>query len=264
MMSKEFSLSGKKIILTRSQDQLSESHTLFEKKGAEVYDLPSLIIGPPADWGPVDDALGKIDIFDWIIFSSANGVINIEDRLTKLDLSLSEVSKRIKIAAVGRKTANLLTLMGANISFVPPQFVADSVIQHFPETTNGLKFFIPRVQSGGRSLLAESFRLKGAEVVEVAAYESFCPEHIPTKTLDELKKRNIDIFTFTSGKTVINTRTLLEKYFGEHWLDLIKDIKIVSIGPQTSLSCLKNVRKPDKDASPHDLDGLVKACMEID
>ena len=65
MMSKEFSLSGKKIILTRSQDQLSESHTLFEKKGAEVYDLPSLIIGPPADWGPVDDALGKIDIFDF-------------------------------------------------------------------------------------------------------------------------------------------------------------------------------------------------------
>ncbi len=263
-MSKEFSLSGKKIILTRSQDQLSESHILFENKGADVYDLPSLIIGPPDDWGPVDDALGKIDIFDWIIFSSANGVVNIEDRLNQLDLSLSEVSKRIKISAVGRKTANLLNLIGAKISFVPPQFVADSLIQHFPGITQGLKFFIPRVQSGGRSLLAESFRSNGAEVVEVAAYESFCPDQIPEKTLDALKKKNIDILTFTSGKTVINTSTLLKKYFGEHWLDLIKDIKIVSIGPQTSLSCLKNIRKPDKEAKPYDLDGLVNACIEID
>ena len=262
-MSEEFSLSGKKIILTRSQDQLSESHILFEKKGADVYDLPSLIIAAPDDWGPVDDALGKIDIFDWIIFSSANGVRNIEDRLNTLDLSLSEVSKRIKISAVGRKTANLLNLIGAEISFVPPQFVADSLIQHFPAMTEGLKFFIPRVQSGGRSLLAESFRSKGAEVVEVAAYESFCPDHIPEKTLDALITQNIDIITFTSGKTVINTRTLLKKYFGEHWLDLIKDTKIVSIGPQTSLSCLKNIRKADKEAQPYDLDGLVKACIEI-
>ncbi len=263
-MSKEFSLLGKKIIITRSQDQLSDSHILFEKKGADVYDLPSLIIGPPDDWGPVDDALGQIDIFDWIIFSSANGVRNIEDRFNQLDLSLSEISKRIKISAVGRKTANLLNLIGADISFVPPQFVADSLIENFPETRKGLKLFIPRVQSGGRSLLAESFRSKGSEVVEVAAYESFCPEHIPKKTLDALKKNNIDILTFTSGKTVINTRTLLKKYFGENWLDLIKDIKIVSIGPQTSLSCLKNIRKPDKEAEPYDLDGLVKACIEID
>ncbi len=263
-MFKELSLSGKKIILTRSQDQLSDSQILFEKNGADVYDLPSLIIGPPDDWSPVDDALGEIDIFDWIIFSSANGVRNIEDRFNQMDLSLSEISKRIKISAVGRKTANLLTLIGAKISFVPPKFVADSLIQHFPETKVGLKFFIPRVQSGGRSLLAESFRSMGSEVVEVAAYESFCPDHIPKKTLDALKKKNIDILTFTSGKTVIHTRTLLKKYFGEDWLDLIKDIKIVSIGPQTTLSCLKNIRKPDKEAQSYDLDGLVKACIEID
>ncbi len=263
-MFKELSLSGKKIILTRSQDQLSDSQILFEKNGADVYDLPSLIIGPPDDWRPVDVALGEIDIFDWIIFSSANGVRNIEDRLKQMGLSLSEISKRIKIAAVGRKTANLLTISGSKISFVPPKFVADSLIQHFPETTEGLKLFIPRVQSGGRSLLAEYFRSMGSEVVEVAAYESFCPDYIPKKTLDALMKKNIDILTFTSGKTVVNTRTLLKKYFGEHWLDLIKDIKIVSIGPQTTLSCLKNIRKPDKEAEPYDLDGLVQACMEID
>ncbi len=73
----------------------------------------------------------------------------------------------------------------------------------------------------------------------------------------------IDIIAFTSGKTVINTVSLLNKYFGENWLKLIKKIKIVSIGPQTSNSCEELIRKPDKEANPHDLDGLLKSCLEI-
>ena len=123
------------------------------------------------------------------------------------------------------------------------------------------RYFEPNIPGGGPPPRREDH---SAHAIQVSAYESLCPDHIPKKTLDALKKKNIDILTFTSGKTVINTRTLLKKYFGEHWLDLIKDIKIVSIGPQTTLSCLKNIRKPDKEAQPYDLDGLVKACIEID
>ena len=73
----------------------------------------------------------------------------------------------------------------------------------------------------------------------------------------------IDIIAFTSGKTVINTVSLLKKYFGEHWLKLIEKIKLVSIGPQTTNSCIKLIRKPDKEASPHDLEGLLLACLEL-
>ena len=256
-------LTAKKIILTRAQEQSSEAREIFRKNGAEVFDLPSLVIGPPDDWSPLDDALKEITTFDWIIFSSANGVKNVEDRMKEMGLSLSKISKTIQIAAVGRKTASLLLAMDAKISFVPPSFVADSLVEYFPQNQKGLKLFIPRVQTGGRSILSDSFKLKGAEVTEVAAYESSCPKDIPRKTIDALNSGKIDIIAFTSGKTVINTVSLLKKYFGENWLELIEEIKIVSIGPQTSISCENLIRKPDKEANPHDLDGLLKSCLEI-
>ena len=263
MMHPEMSLIDKKIIITRAQEQISEAREIFRNNGAEVFDLPSLVIAPPDDWAPLDDALQKIFTFDWIIFSSANGVRNVDERMQQIGLSLSKISKTIKIAAVGRKTASLLSDINAKISFVPPSFSADSLVEHFPQNQNGLKLFIPRVQTGGRSVLTDSFTLKGAEVTEVAAYESYCPQHIPQKTIDALNSGKIDIIAFTSGKTVINTVSLLNKYFGENWSKLIEKIKIVSIGPQTSNSCEKLIRKPDKEANPHDLHGLLKACVEI-
>ena len=153
--------------------------------------------------------------------------------------------------------------MDAKISFVPPRFVADSLVENFPQNHQGLKLFIPRVQTGGRSMLSDSFKSNGAEVTEVAAYESSCPQLIPQKTIDALHSRKIDIIAFTSGKTVINTVSLFKQYFGENWLKLIENIKIVSIGPQTSISCTNLIRKPDQEANPHDLEGLLKACLEL-
>ncbi len=257
------SLIDKKIIITRAQEQSSDAHKIFGNNGAEVFDLPSLVIGPPDDWGPLDEALDEIYTFDWIIFSSANGVRYVEERMKKIRLSLSEISNTIQIAAVGKKTASLLSDIDTKISFVPPNFIADSLVEHFPQNLTGLKLLIPRVQTGGRSILSDSFKLNGAEVTEVAAYESSCPQEIPQKTIDALKSGKIDIIAFTSSKTVINTVSLLKKYFGENWLKLIEEIKIVSIGPQTSNSCEKLIRIPDKEADPHDLDGLLKSCLAI-
>ncbi len=256
-------LIDKKIIITRAQEQASEAQKIFKNNGAEVFDLPSLIIGPPDDWAPLDDALKQIYTFDWIIFSSANGVKNVEERIKQMDLSLSKISKTIKIAAVGKKTASLLSDMDATISFVPPRFVADSLVEHFPQIQKGLKVLIPRVQTGGRSILSDSFKCKGAAVTEVAAYESSCPQVIPKQTMDALNKRTIDIIAFTSGKTVINTVSLLKKYFGENWFNVIEDIKVVSIGPQTTISCENFIKKPDIEADPHDLEGLLQACLEL-
>ena len=256
-------LTDKKIIITRALEQTSEAREIFRKNGAEVFDLPSLVIGPPDDWGPLDGALKEITTFDWIIFSSANGVRNVDDRMKEIGLSLSEISENIKIAAVGRKTASLLEEMDVKVSFVPPSFVADSLVEYFPQNQKGLKLFIPRVQTGGRSILSDSFKLKGAEVTEVAAYESSCPKDIPQKTIDALNSGQIDIIAFTSGKTVINTVSLFTKHFGENWLKLIKKIQLVSIGPQTTISCKNLIRKPDKEASPHDLEGLLQACLEL-
>ena len=256
-------LFGKRIIITRSQDQQVDACRLLSELGAQVLELPALIIGPPDDWEPLDKALLKINEFDWIIFSSINGVKNLEERIKFLGLSLNDSFRDLKVAAVGRKTASYLNDLGIKINFVPPNFVADSLINNFPKLNKGAKLLIPRVQSGGRKILVQEFQKLGVMVVEVPAYESRCPNSIPSNTINAINNQKIDVIAFTSGKTVFNTAKLMSNHFGDQWLNIFKNINIVSIGPQTSLICLKVFSKVDKEAEPHDLEGLIKACIGV-
>jgi uroporphyrinogen-III synthase len=116
------------------------------------------------------------------------------------------------------------------------------------------------VQSGGRTLLAEAFGEAGARVVEVAAYESRCPASLPSATLAALDAGGLDAITFSSGKTARHTAQLLEAHLGATWLERLKGVALVSIGPQTSRTCLELFGRCDGEANPHDLDGLVSAC----
>ena len=181
-----------------------------------MLDLPALVIGPPDHWGPLDDALEDLESFHWLVFSSANGVQAVEQRLQRLGRCLARRPASLKIAAVGRKTAQVLDDLGAAADFVPPSFVADSLIDHFPVSGWGLKMLLPRVQSGGRTLLADAFGEAGVRVVEVAAYESGCPATMPEPTATALEEGDVDAIAFSSGKTAEHTAQLLEQRFGPH------------------------------------------------
>ena len=98
-------------------------------------------------------------------------------------------------------------------------------------------------------------------MIEVAAYESFCPNKMPEKTIQAIKKEVVDAILFCSGKTVANTAKLLTENIGIDWLDKIKQAKIISIGPQTTKSCMKFLKRTDQEAKPHNLEGLTKACI---
>ena len=253
-------LSGRCIAVTRAETQLGEARRLFEQAGAEVVDLPALVVTPPDEWGPLDDALEELESFHWIVFSSGNGVEAVEQRLRRLGSSLAGRPKGVKIAAVGRKTAAQLEALGAPADFVPPAFVADSLIEHFPVSGWGLRLLMPRVQSGGRTVLAEAFGEAGARVVEVAAYETRCPEGLPSAAQLALEQGRLDAITFSSGKTVSHTAAMLQAAYGEGWLDRLADLEIISIGPQTSERCRQLLGRVDAEANPHDLQGLVDAC----
>ncbi|MGA0022798.1 MAG: uroporphyrinogen-III synthase, partial [Vulcanococcus sp.] len=203
-----------------------------------------------------------LDEFHWLVVSSSNGVDAVEQRLQRLGSGLARRPQSLKIAAVGRKTAARLEALGAPADFVPPQFVADSLIDHFPVSGWGLRLLLPRVQSGGRTLLAEAFGEAGARVVEVAAYESRCPTSLPEATAAALAAGGVDAITFSSGKTVQHTAQLLEQQFGASWAQQLDGVALVSIGPQTSHSCRERLGRVDAEAEPHDLDGLVAACAE--
>ncbi len=256
-------LAGRLIAVTRAELQLGEARRLFAEAGARVLDLPALVITPPDDWGPLDDALEDLETFHWIVFSSANGAEALEQRLRRLGSSLGRRPAGVRLAAVGRRTARVLEELGAAADFVPPEFVADSLIEHFPVSAWGQRLLLPRVQSGGRTVLAEAFAAAGGRVVEVAAYETRCPNALPSEALLALERRWIAAITFSSGKTVSHTCQLLERSFGEGWRQQLAGVPVVSIGPQTSRRCLELLGRVDAEAVPHDLTGLVSACCGL-
>ena len=263
MKTVELPLHQKNIIITRSKDKISDIKNLFTNKGAQIFDFPAIDVGYPDDLNPLDDALAEINEFHWIIFSSSNGIKFVDERLRNFNNSLKECSKKIKIAVVGEKTSNTLRELGIEADFIPPEFVAESLIENFPISGYGLRVFLPRVQTGGRSLIADEFRNSGARVVEVPAYETRCPDSIPLETINAIVNRRIDAIVFSSGKTVLNSAFLLQKQFGMEWLTFLDNAKLLTIGRQTSKTCKKIFGRVDREAVKYTFEGLLEAAIDI-
>jgi len=256
-------LDQRNIIITRSKEGILDIKKKFTSKGANVYDFPAISIGDPDDLNPLDEALNQINDFHWIIFSSSNGIKFVDKRLRYFHSSLKECSKKTKIAVVGEKTAKTLDNFGIKADFIPPEFVAESLIDNFPVSGYGLRVFVPRVQTGGRALIVDEFRKAGSRVFEVAAYETRCPNSIPKETIDVISNQKVDAIIFSSGKTVSNSAFLLEKSFGKEWLKYFDEIKLLTIGPQTTKICEKIFGRVDSQAQNYTFEGLVDVAINI-
>ena len=251
------------IIITRSKEGILDIKKIFTSKGANIYDFPAISIGDPDDLNPLDEALNQINDFHWIIFSSSNGIKFVDKRLRYFNSSLKECSKKIKIAVVGEKTAQTLDDFGIKADFIPPEYVAESLIDNFPISGYGLRVFLPRVQTGGRDLIADEFRKAGSRVFEVAAYETRCPDSIPEDTINVIFNRKVDAIIFSSGKTVSNSAVLLEKAFGKEWLKYLDQTRFLTIGPQTTKICKKIFGRVDSQAQKYTFEGLLDVAINI-
>ncbi|MBC6471619.1 MAG: uroporphyrinogen-III C-methyltransferase [Hormoscilla sp. GM102CHS1] len=247
-------LTGKTILVTRSAGQSSQFRQLLQQEGARVIEMPALEIGPPSSWEELDNAILHLSDFSWLILTSANGVDYFFERL-QVQGKDSRALAGVKIAVVGKKTAASLQQRGLQPDFIPPEFVADALVAHFPEKLKGTKVLFPRVESGGRQVLVQELTAKGAEVVEVPAYESRCPEKISPSALDALQRQAVDAIAFASSKTVKNFCKLIAAADGVY----LDKVCIASIGPQTSQTCRQLLGRVDTEAREYTLEGLKEA-----
>jgi uroporphyrinogen III methyltransferase/synthase len=253
-------LHQKTILITRAADQNSQFADLLTAQGAQVIELPALEIRPPASWDGVDQAIEQIDTFDWLILTSANAVNFFLDRLLDQGRDLRAL-KALKIAVVGTKTAAILKHRGLLPDFVPPDFMADSLVSDFPEAVAGQRILFPRVESGGREILVREFSAAGSEVVEVAAYESGFPLVPNAAAIQAIRQHRIDVITFASSKTVVHTAQLLEQGLGPDWRHDLEGVAVASIGPKTSDTCRDRLGRVDIEPAEYTLDALTEAVV---
>ncbi|HEY9823157.1 MAG TPA: uroporphyrinogen-III C-methyltransferase [Candidatus Sericytochromatia bacterium] len=259
-------LTGKTVLVTRSAGQSSQFSKLLQQAGATVIEMPALVISPPSSWEALDNAIAHLSDFDWLILTSSNGIDYCFERLLHQGKDARALA-RVKIAVVGKKTAASLKERGLVPDFIPPDFVADSLIAHFPEPLAGKKVLFPRVETGGREVLINELTAKGAQVTEVAAYQSGCPLQIAPAALDALQKQTVDVITFASSKTVKHFFQLLETSLPPaskdfpHPQSRLQNICIASIGPQTSITCRQLLGRVDVEAEEYTLEGLTQAIV---
>ncbi|ARV61550.1 uroporphyrinogen-III C-methyltransferase [Nostocales cyanobacterium HT-58-2] len=262
-------LTDKTILVTRAAGQSSQFTQILASFGANVIEMPTLEIGPPSSWEDLDHAIANLSDFHWLILTSTNGVDYFFERLLAQGKDARTLTG-IKIAVVGEKTAQSLNQRCLQPDFIPSNFVADSLVENFPEELTGKKVLFPRVESGGREVLVKEFTAKGAEVIEVAAYQSCCPTSVPPSAELALQSGNFDVITFASSKTVQFFSQLAEKIFSENSqdnkssvvTDALEGICIASIGPQTSKTCRSLFGRVDVEAEEYTLDGLTQALIK--
>ncbi|MFW6296532.1 MAG: uroporphyrinogen-III C-methyltransferase [Halothece sp.] len=259
--SNAFPLSGKTILVTRSSEQSSKFNNLLQQQGATVIEMPALEITPPSSWEQLDYAIANLSDFHWLILTSANAVNYFFERLAVFGKDARYLAG-LRIAVVGKKTASVLRNYNIKPDFIPPNFVADSLIEHFPDSLSDKQILFPRVETGGRDVLVKEFRERESYVMEVAAYESGCPENANQEAIAALQNQQVNIVTFASSKTVKNFHQLLQKSNLEQTPKaLLKDVWIASIGPQTSATCYELFDRVDVEAEEYTLEGLTEAIV---
>lgn len=254
-------LFGKKVVITRAAGQASQIKRSLEKLGAETLELPAIEMQGPEDTRPMDEAIGRIGSFDWIIFTSANGVESFFGRLAALKKD-ARAFPRARIAAVGLATAESLLDHGIFADFMPGEFTTDHLFEELRRSVKnirGKRFLLLRSQIAPPAF-TQKFREAGAHTVEVSAYRTLLPKDKLREAYSKIKDRSPDILTFTSSSTVTN---LLAGIGRSGVKKLLRTARVVSIGPVTSKT-LKSERLPvHREALVHTAEGLIDAVVAL-
>lgn len=250
-------LFGKKMVITRARKQASDLVKLLSDLGAHCIEAPSIRVVPPSDLEPMDQAISRLSGYDWIVFTSVNGVQSFFDRLFGLGHDVRVLS-HIKTACIGPSTAQRLRDFGLNSDIIPESYRAESVVEAFKDkAVQGKRVLIPRAREA-RPVLPVELSNMGAHVDEVTAYETLEVAENKDELIEDLRKGAIDVVTFTSSSTVKNFAALLPEKDAK---EIMAKVTVACIGPITADTAKDLGFNVDICAESFTIPGLVDAIL---
>jgi uroporphyrinogen III methyltransferase / synthase len=244
-------LAGLRIAVTRPKEQSAELITGLERLGARVLAMPTIRIEPASDPAPLRKAAGRVGDFDWIVFTSANGVRHFWTALREGGLDTSALAG-VAICAIGRVTAEAVEREGGRVDLMPDEYVAEGLIEAMTArgSLDGKRVLLARAEVA-RGVLPDALDAAGAEVTDVAAYRTV-PDLSSTELLRAAASTGeIDVVTFTSSSTVRNFADVTGGSLG--------NAVAASIGPITSATIRELGWPVTIEAQDHSAAGLVAA-----
>jgi uroporphyrinogen-III synthase len=241
-------LTGIRIAVTRAAEQADELAGALRDRGAEVVVTPLIRIEPRIDEGEVRAAIADLPTYEWIVFTSVNGVDLFMQALRSAG---REIGKEAGVACVGPATAAAAARHGLRTSVIPDEYVghaiADALAAHVP--LQGARILLARAE-GGSAELPERLSAGGATVVDIRLYRTVADAAGSRALRAELERGALDVITFTSGSTI--------RYFNE-MVGTPGRAKVAVIGPVTAEAARKAGMKVDIVAVPHTAEGIVGA-----
>jgi len=272
------SLEGKYILVTRTREQAGKLSEQLSAAGAIPLELPVIRIVPPSDWQPLDQALQELCTnvaYDWLIFTSANGVRMALDRLRSLGHD-PQVLRAVRIATIGPATAATLENYGLVATLVPQEYIAESVAQALRDEAArrgvplaGQRILLARAAEA-RQVLVDELEQAGARVDVVVAYQTLSvpqDDERGREVIALLRRQQLDSITFTSSSTVQHFMYWLSQVAPDVALLLAYPGKgeayplIACIGPITAATARSYGLEVNVEASEFTTAGLVEALI---
>jgi len=254
-------LRGKRIVVTRSQEQAGTTIARLSEMGADVIAVPTIKIGPPTRREDLIDALLELNSYDWLVFTSPNGVRTFFDYFFKRFEDLRDLGGA-RIAAVGPATAQALKDLHLQVDLMPEEAIGSRIAEAFAKYQNieNVKMCILRAEVANPEL-PRALESLGAIVDDVACYKTVAETEDSGPASRDLKEQGADWITFTSASTVIHFD---QRFDLAAMVGRFPQMRLASIGPETSKALAALKLTPHVEAKVHTIDGLVDALVRAE
>jgi uroporphyrinogen III methyltransferase/synthase len=251
-------LEGRTIVITRARAQAQRFAQLLEAAGARVLQAPTIVIEPPASWELLDAALGALDSFTWVVFTSVNGVAMVDRRLSARGLAWAAIARK-RVAAIGPATAEALAEHGVRVELVPAEYRAEALVEGLRRVVGpGDRVLLPRAKET-RDVLVVELRRLGVAVTEVPAYQTRRIEDGVGRLREALASGSVDAVTFTSSSTA---RNFAEQFSADERSAWRGRITVASIGPITAATAAEYGLSTDVMPSEYTIPALARALAD--